>query len=72
MEDCIRNKIKKLSTSEKIMLVEDIWDSVAEENKTFELSAAQKKELDRRLKSFKKNPKSARSWEEIKSDFFGK
>lgn len=72
MESNIREQIKKLSVSERILLVEEIWDSVAEENQSFELTQWQKEELEQRSKSFKTNPKLGRSWEEIRAEFLGK
>lgn len=72
MEQSIGDRIKKLSVSERILLAEDIWDSIAEENKTFELTSAQKEELDKRLEALKQNPNTGRSWEEIRSEFTGK
>ena len=40
----------KLSKPEKILLVEQIWDSLAREQDAPDLSDAQKAELDRRLR----------------------
>ena len=72
MDTNLRSQIKNLSVSERILLAEEIWDSVAEENKSFELSSTQKEELERRLKSFNQNPNAGRNWEEIRSEFLGK
>jgi putative addiction module component (TIGR02574 family) len=69
MQRDLSNEIQKLSIPERILLVEDIWDSIARENEAFELSKAQKDELDRRSQSFKENPTQGRSWQEIKSEF---
>lgn len=69
MSSNITNEIKKLSVAERILLVEEIWDSIARENEAFELSSAQKKELDRRSESFAEKPSQGRSWEEIKAEF---
>ncbi len=60
---------KKLSIAERINLVEEIWDSIADENGCFELSEAQKQELDHRLEAFRANPSRGRTWEVIKSEF---
>ncbi len=65
MESEIANQIRKLSVAERILLVEEIWDSIARENEAFELSEAEKEELDRRSQSFSQ----ARTWEEIKAEF---
>lgn len=58
-----------LSIPERIRLVEEIWDTIAEENESFELTDAQKRELDRRLEWAKANPGKGRTWEEIKAEF---
>ena len=69
MEPNIANEIKKLSVAERILLVEEIWDSIARENEAFDLTDSQKKELERRSQSFSSNPALGRSWEEIKAEF---
>ena len=60
---------RKLSITDRITLVEEIWDTIAEENQAFELTDAQKRELDRRLESSRANPSQGRTWEEIKAEF---
>ena len=72
MDTNLRSQIKNLSVSERILPAEEIWDSVAEENKSFVLSSSQKEELGRRLRSFNQNPNAGRNWEEIRSEFLGK
>ena len=54
---------------DRILLVEEIWDTIAEENQAFELTDAQKRELDRRLESVRTNPGQGRTWDEIKAEF---
>ena len=56
MSSNLTEEAKKLSIAERISLVEEIWDSIAQENGCFELSEAQRIELDRRLESFRANP----------------
>jgi putative addiction module component (TIGR02574 family) len=72
MIDELRKEIKLLSISERILLAEDIWDSIAEENESFQLTPVQKELLEKRSESFLKNKKLGRSWEEIKKEFLGK
>ncbi len=69
MQSEVREHIKKLSVAERILLVEEIWDTIAAENEAFELSQSQREELDRRIESFKANPSQGRAWEEIKAEF---
>lgn len=45
----LTGQAKNLSIPERIRLVEEIWDTIAAENEAFELTDAQKRELDRRL-----------------------
>jgi putative addiction module component (TIGR02574 family) len=61
----LAKQIKKLSLPERILLVEEIWDGIARDNESFELTPSQKEELDRRSKSFSQG----RAWEEIKAEF---
>lgn len=69
MQSGLTEKAKKLSIPDRILLVEEIWDTIAEENEAFELTEAQKRELDRRVESFKRNPQQGRTWDEIKAEF---
>lgn len=48
----MNSKLKNLPISEKIQLVEDLWDSIASEQETMILTPEQKSELDDRLNSF--------------------
>ena len=69
MSSDLTEEAKKLPVDERIALVEEIWDSIAEDNGCFELTDAQKQELDRRIQSIQQNPQAGRSWEDIKSEF---
>ena len=69
MSSSLTEEAKKLPVPERIALVEEIWDSIAEDNGCFELTDALKHELDRRIQSQQENPHLGRSWEEIKSEF---
>jgi putative addiction module component (TIGR02574 family) len=56
----------KLSVPERIQLVEDIWDSVAEIPEALSLTEAQQAELDRRLDAYHRNPEGGLPWEYVK------
>jgi putative addiction module component (TIGR02574 family) len=53
-----------LSPSERLMLVQDLWDSLSEED--IPLTPEQKDELDRRKAAYQANPSSGSSWEDVK------
>ena len=58
--------ITKLSVSERIQLVEDIWDSIAAEPESIIVTEAQRQELDLRLDNYKNNPQPGSPWDEVK------
>jgi putative addiction module component (TIGR02574 family) len=67
MEERITSsEIKKLSVAERILLVEEIWDSIAAEQEILLLTDGQREELDRRIASYNESPKKGATWDEIK------
>ncbi len=72
MIDELRNQINKLNVSEKLLLVEEIWDSIAIQENSFDLTDSQKNVVKERSYSIKNNPALGRSWEEIRDEFLGK
>ena len=58
--------ILKLDVSERIQLVEDVWDSIATIPQVMALTDKQKKELDRRLAAYHDNPSLGSPWKEVK------
>ena len=67
MKKALMSDILELSVAERLQLVEEIWDSIAEAPDAFELTEDQKKELDRRLDEYRKDPSTAIPWEEVKA-----
>ena len=55
----------ELSIPERIQLVEDIWDSIAAQADTLELSAEEKDLIDQRLEAYHKNPGAGSQWEDV-------
>ena len=51
-----------LSVPERIQLVEDIWDTIAEVPEEIALTDEQKAELDRRLDAYHQNPDQGSPW----------
>jgi putative addiction module component (TIGR02574 family) len=62
MSSITKADILKLSVSERILLVEDIWDSIAEAPEEISLSEAQEHELDARLDAYRRNPTAGSPW----------
>ncbi|WP_295456935.1 addiction module protein [uncultured Thiodictyon sp.] len=55
-----------LSPSEKLQLVEDLWDDLAANPADVPIADWQVEELDRRKANLMSNPASGLSWDEVK------
>ena len=55
--------LKRLSLSERIQLVEDLWDSIAEDSPGIGLTPEHIAELDRRLDALEAQPQTGTPWE---------
>jgi putative addiction module component (TIGR02574 family) len=62
------NEIRKLSVEERILMVEEIWDSIAQDTSSEELkiSEEEKQEIIRRLENHKLKKQKTYSWGEVK------
>ena len=58
--------LKQLPVSEKIQLVEDLWDSIAAETSPIGLSPQHIAELDHRLDALEKNPSHGTPWSAVR------
>jgi len=59
--------IMEMSVSERILLVQDLWDSIAAAPESVRLSEAQRDELDSRLEGYHRNPEIGSAWQEVKA-----
>jgi len=66
MENLEKPLSNKMSIAERIIVVEDIWDHIAQENDSIVLTDSQKEELARRLVWYRSNPNMGSSWDEVK------
>lgn len=63
-----RLDFQHLTVSERIQLVEDLWDSIADAPELLQLTDAQRAELDRRLEAYRKNPDEVIPWEALRRE----
>lgn len=62
---------KTMPISERIELVEDIWDSIAAEtSNSLNLSDAQRAELHKRFAEHQADPSSGLSWKHVRAALF--
>lgn len=64
----VLDELEKLSVTERVQLVEELWDSIARSNAEIPLPQWQRDELDRRKEKYAQNPDSVRTWDEVKND----
>lgn len=64
-------QIRKLSVADRILLVQDIWDSIAEEHESLKITVAQHDELDRRIVTYSELPGEGSTWDEVKDRLKG-
>jgi putative addiction module component (TIGR02574 family) len=72
MSTLAKSDVMSLSVPERIQLVEDIWDSIAELPEKVLLTDGQKAELDRRLDAYHQNPNEGSPWEAVRERIRGK
>ena len=59
-----KDDILKLTVSERLDLIDTIWDSITDDA-DLPLTDAQRQEIDRRLDHYAVNPPPLSSWEEV-------
>jgi putative addiction module component (TIGR02574 family) len=57
--------IKALPIDERLRIVEDIWDSIADDSDLPHIDDELRAELDRRIADMEANPDDVCTWEEI-------
>ena len=61
------SELMELPVQERIRLVSALWDSIAEHPESIELTVAERRELDRRMEAYLKNPSTGTPWPEVKA-----
>jgi putative addiction module component (TIGR02574 family) len=66
----LRNRIEDLSTSEKIELIDLLWESLDMDD--LPLTEDQRRELDDRIERHEQNPSDVIPWEQVKANLLKK
>ncbi len=64
----IASEIKKLSISQRLILAQDIWDTIALESGKLPMPEWQKKELDKRYADYQQGAPEIHDWEQVHED----
>ena len=70
--DEIKQEINKLNLSEKLLLLEDVWDSIAQSNGELPLAEWQRQELDKRYEAYKAGEQNLHDWQSVHEDIRNK
>ena len=63
--------LDRLSLAERILLVEELLDSIAACPEEFTLSEPHRQDLQRRLDAYRDDPKAGTPWEEVRARLRG-
>lgn len=62
------DQLRELPVKDRLQIVGELWDSIAEDSSSLKLTPDQMTELDRRLDDLEKNPNEGRPWDEVRAD----
>lgn len=63
--DRIKQEIDKLNLAEKLLLLADVWDSIALSNSELPMPEWQKRELDKRYKEYEAGEQNLHEWRSV-------
>jgi len=64
--NALREQLLKLSAAERLELVEELWDSIADDDEALALTEEQRRDLERRLAEADADPTGGSPWEEVR------
>ena len=68
----ITDNFRRLPPSEKIRLLQELWDEMADEAGRLPLSESHRQLLDDRLREHEQNPDDVEPWDQARDDILGK
>lgn len=63
-----KQQIEELNLSEKLLLIEDVWDAIAKSNQELPMHEWQKTELDKRYREYKEGKQNLHDWQSVHED----
>lgn len=64
----MNTEMQELPVEERIRIVEDLWDSIAAEQKSLRVTSRQREELDRRIDAYEADGNRGRLGTEVVAD----
>ncbi|MCP5559632.1 MAG: addiction module protein [Verrucomicrobiaceae bacterium] len=65
-------EVNRLTASEKLILVSELWDDIAAHPPEVPVSREQIAELDRRMENYRRDPSQVTTWEAIQQRILGR
>lgn len=69
MNSLLSEQIMPLTVAERLQLIEEIWNTISNDESEIALTSAQQEEIERRLASYTDIKNQSKSWQEIKQKF---
>ena len=66
MASPIREKLLKLPAAERMELIEELWESIADDDEALDLTPEQLEDLESRLAEADADPEGGSPWEEVR------
>jgi putative addiction module component (TIGR02574 family) len=66
MRDSLKAQLLSLSAAERLEVLEELWDSIAEDDAALTLAPEQRQDLDRRLREADEDPAGGSPWAEVR------
>lgn len=67
MRTSLREELLELSAAERLELVEELWDSIADDDEALAPTEEQRRDLERRLAEADADPTGGSPWEEVRN-----
>ena len=64
--NAIRDELFRLSAAERLELIEELWDSIADDDAVLDLTPEQREDLRRRVTEADADPTGGSLWEEVR------
>lgn len=64
-------QLREFSVEERLALMEDVWDTLANSPDTLPVPAWHRDILDQRLEFHESDPSAAKPWDEVKAELVG-
>lgn len=65
--NALRKELLQLSVAERLELVEELWDSIPEDDEALALTPDQREDLERRLAEADADPDGGITWDEARA-----